>query len=300
MFGTLNNKIYRKDYYGYVYIWYDTKNKKYLIGSHHGACNMKYKTSTGGKYVKNIFKSRPHTMKYKILDINNIEDDYRVTRKLEQKWLNLRPNICNNKRYYNISQNAYGIDSMRSSAIQRQRVKNGTHAFLYGTVQKKLLKQGRHYFQSSRHKQKISLQNRMLAQQNLHPVQKMVKAGTHHWLGGKMQRERNLQLVKKGKHIFQSEAHRKKISFLSKQKILNKTHIFCTPNFNGKPFKIICNSGKSWTYDSKVQAVKDGFPAHIIDNLRKNNTWAAKKPTNTTKKHRFMPGDTLHYIAINK
>jgi hypothetical protein len=34
---------YGVDYYGYVYLWFDTKHKKFIIGSHHGSVNDNYK-----------------------------------------------------------------------------------------------------------------------------------------------------------------------------------------------------------------------------------------------------------------
>ena len=99
--------IYGIDYYGFVYLWYDTKNKKYIIGSHHGSTEDGYTTSTGGDHVKNIFLKRPETMKRKILAYNSI-DDKTITKLLEQKILDKRPHIDKNDRYYNRNNNATG------------------------------------------------------------------------------------------------------------------------------------------------------------------------------------------------
>ena len=159
------------EYYGYVYIWYDTKYKKYIIGSHHGTVDDRYKTSTGGIHVRNIFKHRPGTMRFKVLEYNYKENTYKFTQQLEQKWLDKRPNIKTNKKYYNMTNQAGGgFDSI----IQLERIKNKTHHFLGGVIQRKSnlerVKRGLHNFQTIEHKNKV----KFIAQQK-------VKDGTHHF-----------------------------------------------------------------------------------------------------------------------
>ena len=90
-----------------MYLWYDTKYKKFIIGSHHGSTEDGYTTSTGGKHVRNIFKVRPDTVKRKILAYNSTQD-IKETKRLEQSYLNKRPNILENPKYYNMNQNAAG------------------------------------------------------------------------------------------------------------------------------------------------------------------------------------------------
>ncbi|AUS03047.1 hypothetical protein NVP2275O_466 [Vibrio phage 2.275.O._10N.286.54.E11] len=36
-----------KDYYGFVYLWFDAKRRKFCVGSHHGSTQDGYITSTG-------------------------------------------------------------------------------------------------------------------------------------------------------------------------------------------------------------------------------------------------------------
>lgn len=98
---------YKKDYFGFVYIWLDTKRRKFIIGSHHGSIDDGYTTGTGGKHVQNIFKSRPETMRRRILAYNNV-DCFRETRVLEQKFFNSRGDIASNPKYYNLCNNASG------------------------------------------------------------------------------------------------------------------------------------------------------------------------------------------------
>lgn len=148
-------------YFGFVYIWHDTKNSKFLIGSHHGKIEDSYTTSTGGKYVRNIFISRPETMKRRILEYC-YKDDYRETQKLEQKWLNLRPNIASNPNYYNKKQYATG-------GIDKIVYRHKPNRWILGhrERQKKLAEEGKHNFNSDNTKVW---------------AKKRVENGTHHFL----------------------------------------------------------------------------------------------------------------------
>ena len=158
-----------KKYYGFVYLWYDTRHKKFLIGSHHGSIKDNYTTSTGGIHIRNIFKSRPQTMRRRIIEYNTEKDDRLFTILLEQKWLDLRPDIANNTRYYNKTNQAGGGFDRE---IQLKRVRNGTHHFLGGVIQRasneKRVKNGTHNFQD-----REAAQQKALAR---------VRNKTHHFL----------------------------------------------------------------------------------------------------------------------
>lgn len=151
---------YNRDYFGYVYLWYDTKHKKYIIGSHHGDVDDSYKTSTGGKHVRNIFRARPETMKMKVLEYNTLSNNSRYTKHLEQKWLDYRPNITENNRYYNKRQTAEGFDSDSVRVYIAQKVADGTFHLLGGKIQRESnLRQvaaGTHLFQQPSHRKRVS------------------------------------------------------------------------------------------------------------------------------------------------
>jgi hypothetical protein len=81
-----------------VYLWYDTKHKKFYLGSHLGLPNDGYIGSN--HRFQCAYKSQPETFRRKIL-----ESHKRITSKdliqKEQKWLNLiKPEELIN-RYYN-------------------------------------------------------------------------------------------------------------------------------------------------------------------------------------------------------
>lgn len=151
---------YGKDYFGFVYLWFDTVRSKFLIGSHHGPVDDGYTTSTGGKQVQNVFRKRPGTMKRRILEYNTV-DDYKETQKLEQKWLDLRPEIATNPKYYNQKQWAVGgIDKTvprtkseawieKHKARQKELVDTGRHNFNSDNTREWALKRvhtGQHHF----------------------------------------------------------------------------------------------------------------------------------------------------------
>jgi len=229
-----------KQYFGYVYIWFDTIRKKFLIGSHHGLLTDGYTTSTGGIHVRNIFKSRTHTMKFKVLEYNTEKDDVSYTQALEQKWLDKRPNIACNARYYNKTNKAGGGFD-REIQIKR------------------------------------------------------VNAGTHHFLGGKIQRESNYKRLKNGTHNF---LDRKKAQKNAALRVKNKSHHFLKSDFNKKPFKLEINGTPIKEYCSKVDAVKDGYPAHLIDKLRKFKKYTIIRGNYLNTKIKYKKGDTFTYISI--
>ena len=187
---------YRKDYYGFIYIWHDTLHNRFLIGSHLGSLDDGYTTSTGGKYVRNIFKKRPGTMKRRVLEYC-LENSIETLHKLEQKWLDLRPNISTNEKYYNLKQWARGgIDKsiyrykpdywiMNHSKRQKELAEQGKHNFNSENTSiwaKKRLEEGTHHFLTSDFNKKpfeIYLNGKFLGRfsSKVEAVSKGIKAG---------------------------------------------------------------------------------------------------------------------------
>jgi len=108
-------------------------------------------------------------MKFKVLEFNTISNDRNYTLKLEQKWLDLRPNISTNNRYYNKTNLAGGGFDRE---IQLRRVRDGTHHFLGGIIQRKSSQErvsnGTHPFLNRKNARKKAL--------------KRIRNGTHHFL----------------------------------------------------------------------------------------------------------------------
>lgn len=84
--------------YGFVYIWFDRKHKRYYIGSHWGYENDGYICSS--TWMNSAFKRRPNDFKRRIIKkINTSKSDL-----LEQEYyyLSLIPNEELGKKYYNL------------------------------------------------------------------------------------------------------------------------------------------------------------------------------------------------------
>lgn len=84
--------------YGFVYIWYDRKHKRYYVGSHWGRETDGYICSS--RWMRKAYKRRPQDFKRRILCFCSSK---RLMLEEEQRWLSMiKINKCG-KRYYNIS-----------------------------------------------------------------------------------------------------------------------------------------------------------------------------------------------------
>ena len=91
-------------YFGYVYMWCDTKINQFYIGSHKGSVYDKYKS--GSKWLNDTINKRPDTMKMRVLEYY-YGDDREELYKLEDKWLKFY-DVENSKNYYNFKNQARG------------------------------------------------------------------------------------------------------------------------------------------------------------------------------------------------
>jgi hypothetical protein len=83
--------------YGFVYIWYDRKHKRYYIGCRWGSIDDGYICSS--PWMKRGYKTRPSDFKRRILKTNISRNDLLEE---EYKWLSkIKPEELG-KRYYNI------------------------------------------------------------------------------------------------------------------------------------------------------------------------------------------------------
>lgn len=84
--------------YGFVYIWYDRKHKRYYIGAHWGYETDGYVCSS--PWMKQAYKHRPQDFKRKIL--KRIYTNRKDTFIAEEKYLDLIKKEEFGKRYYNL------------------------------------------------------------------------------------------------------------------------------------------------------------------------------------------------------
>lgn len=83
---------------GFIYIWYDCKNKKYYVGSHLGTEDDGYVCSS--RWMRQSYKRRPEDFKRRILRRNIPKQ---ILKEEEYRWLKLIKKEELGKRYYNLT-----------------------------------------------------------------------------------------------------------------------------------------------------------------------------------------------------
>lgn len=90
--------------YGFVYIWFDRKHKRYYIGSHWGTEDDGYICSS--RWMRKAYKRRPKDFKRRILKkVTSIRNDILTE---EHKWLQQIKNEELGKKYYNLTKHLNG------------------------------------------------------------------------------------------------------------------------------------------------------------------------------------------------
>jgi hypothetical protein len=84
--------------YGFVYIWYDRKHKRFYVGKHWGNEDDGYICSSS--WMKRAYKKRPQDFKRRILKTNI--NDKKLLLIEEFKWLQLIKKEELGKKYYNL------------------------------------------------------------------------------------------------------------------------------------------------------------------------------------------------------
>ena len=91
--------------YGFIYIWYDRKHKRYYIGSHWGTENDGYICSSN--WMRDAYRRRPQDFKRRI--IKRIYLGHKDLIKEEGRLLQMiKPNEIG-KRYYNLKRNTFEL-----------------------------------------------------------------------------------------------------------------------------------------------------------------------------------------------
>lgn len=94
-----------EDYYGFIYKWTNSRNKKYYIGSHFGSIDDNYIGS--GIWFKKAYDKEPTQFSREILEYLT-QNDYNELLLLEQKYLSNVCEVGNKSKCYNISRKAGG------------------------------------------------------------------------------------------------------------------------------------------------------------------------------------------------
>jgi hypothetical protein len=90
--------VFKMEKYGFVYIWFDRKHKRYYVGCHWGKINDGYICSSN--WMRDAYKRRPNDFKRRILK-SNISDIKQMFNE-EANFLTLIKNEELGKKYYNL------------------------------------------------------------------------------------------------------------------------------------------------------------------------------------------------------
>lgn len=105
--------------YGFVYIWFDRKHKRFYIGSHWGYENDRYICSS--RWMRKAYRRRQQDFRRKIL--SRIFTNRKETFDKEQEWLNKIKDKELGKRYYNLckfSKNHWSTNEEKRLSIAEQ------------------------------------------------------------------------------------------------------------------------------------------------------------------------------------
>lgn len=127
--------------YGFIYLWFDRKNKKYYLGRHWGNEVDGYICSSNS--MREAYRRRPGDFKRRILKkIYSNVDDLIVE---EQRWLNMiKPSECRN-RYYNVTlkSTAPSHRGFRHSPETVEKIKQGNRGRKLTEEHKEKLRQAK-------------------------------------------------------------------------------------------------------------------------------------------------------------
>jgi hypothetical protein len=202
--------------FGFVYLWYDKKRKKFYLGSHLGLPEDGYVGSN--HRLKCAYKSRPETFKRRILESHiNITPKQLLQR--EQLWLDLIQTNELSVRYYNEKKVAAGgniVGNLPKEKKKQHAIKSGIASKKYwdniSSNEMEKRKQtafggntfDRSYMQSETYRNKMSLivagdKNPFYGKKHSDKTKKimsMKKTGIVPWIKGKFHTEESKLLVK--------------------------------------------------------------------------------------------------------
>lgn len=93
----------KNDKYGFIYLWYDKKHKRYYIGCHWGTIDDGYICSS--RWMRNTYRRRPDDFKRRIIQ-SNIPREELLTE--EHKWLSYIKDNELKVKYYNLHKHHFG------------------------------------------------------------------------------------------------------------------------------------------------------------------------------------------------
>lgn len=113
---------------GFIYLWYDRKNRRYYLGSHLGTEDDGYVCSS--RWMRQSYKRRPEDFKRRILQRNLPKQ---ILKEEEHKWLKLIKRDELGVRYYNLN-NIYTPGSWEKGKARSEDTKRKISETLKGNI----------------------------------------------------------------------------------------------------------------------------------------------------------------------
>lgn len=182
--------------YGFIYLWYDKKHKKYYIGRHWGHVNDGYVCSSNN--MRNNFKNRPSDFRRRIISFVYTNLDDLVAE--EQRWLNMIKKEEAGVKYYNVSLSAttpstrgykhseqtkekIKIGNLNKKISDETRQKNreaSIKQFSDPEQRKKISEKSRELWKDPEYR-KINTENKISKKQSREQIEKRVQATKDRW-----------------------------------------------------------------------------------------------------------------------
>lgn len=124
--------------YGFIYVWYDKKNKKFYVGRHWGTEDDGYICSS--KVMREAHRRRPYDFKRRI--VSKIYDKESLVQE-EQRWLNMINPVLQKDRYYNksLKSNTPSTKGYHHSSETKFKISNGNKGKLISEETREKLRQ---------------------------------------------------------------------------------------------------------------------------------------------------------------
>jgi hypothetical protein len=216
--------------YGFVYIWFDRKHKRYYIGSHWGTENDGYVCSS--RWMRNSYKRRPSDFKRRIL--RRIDSSRQDLLTEEYRWLEM---ILENEigiKYYNLTRHLNGhwsTDDKNRLSVGQKISQSPHRSEKISKKAKQRAIEGKCFTDHARERQKIVMKNYKHSDDTKAKISLSL-------IGRDVSDETRKKISKK--HIGKSkppltEEHKKKISMYNKgRKHSNESLIKMSKNSAGK------------------------------------------------------------------
>lgn len=194
----VNIERVKMEKYGFVYIWFDKKHKKFYVGRHWGAEDDGYVSSSNNMRMN--YKYRPEDFKRRIVKKVYNRDELVVE---EQRWLDMiKPEECKIK-YYNITLSASTPSNrgMKFTEEHKQKLSKAHKGkILKESTKQKISENSKKQFSDPAQKERVRQQ---LAEQRANTdfseKQRKAVTGKVAWNKGKQSSPESIEKMKKSK-----------------------------------------------------------------------------------------------------